>query len=250
MDPREFYRQTLDRTARTPAKIAQAPLRTGQLATAEPGVTPYEVVYEEGPASLRRYEPRVPADERRDVPLAIAYPFINDPSILDFADDRSVVSGFLDDGFPVYVVEWGDASPLDRSLDLGDYVCRFLYDCIDHVREETGSDAVHLHGYSTSAPLAAGYAGLFPDDVRTLVLQGPPLAFETAADGESEPRAATAPTRTPARRPRPSIARTASTSCERWRPTTTPSRSPTPSTPSRRRCSRPRWRFASPSSTP
>ncbi|ELY57719.1 alpha/beta fold hydrolase [Natronolimnohabitans innermongolicus] len=185
MDPCEFYRQAIDRAARTPAKLGQAPLRMAQLATAEPGATPYEIVYEEGPVSLRRYEPRVPESERRSVPLVIAYPFINDPSILDFAADRSVVRAFADRGFPVYVVEWGDPTPLDRSLGLGDYVCRFLRNCVDYVREETGADAVHLHGYSTSAPLSVGYAGCFPEDVRTLVLQGPPLAF----DAESTPRA-------------------------------------------------------------
>lgn len=48
MDPCKFYRQVADRAARTPARIGQAPLRAAQLTTAEPGVTPYESVYEEG----------------------------------------------------------------------------------------------------------------------------------------------------------------------------------------------------------
>ena len=192
MDPCEFYRQIYDRSVRTPAKIGQAPLRVNQLATAEPGVTPSEVVSETGPVSLRRYEPRVPTGERRDVPLVIAYPFINDPSILDFAADRSVVRGFLEDGFPVYVAEWGDPSPLDRSLGLGDYVDRFLRDCVEYAREETGADAVHLHGYSTSAPLAAGYAALYPETVRTLLLQGPPLSFDSGDGAVDRSEAGTA----------------------------------------------------------
>ncbi|WP_436343822.1 alpha/beta fold hydrolase [Natronorubrum sp. FCH18a] len=185
MDPCEFYRQVANRAARTPAKLGQAPLRAAQIATADPGMTPSEVVYEEGPVALRRYERQVPADGERDVPLVIAYPFINDPSILDFAADRSVVRSFLEDGFPVYLVEWGDPSPIDRSLGLGDYVDRFLSDCVEFVREETGADAVHLHGYSTTAPLVAGYVGLYPDSVRTLVLQGPPLSFDPT-DGAAD----------------------------------------------------------------
>ncbi|MDQ2051890.1 poly(R)-hydroxyalkanoic acid synthase [Natronolimnohabitans sp. A-GB9] len=185
MDLWDCYWQVVDRAVRTPTRLGQTPLRALQLATAEPGVTPYEVVFEEGPISMRRYEPRVSAGERRDVPVVIAYPFINDPSILDFAADRSVVRAFADAGFPVYVVEWGDPLPLDRSLGLGDYVCRFLDNCLAHARAETGADTVHLQGYSTSAPLVAGYAGCFPDDIRTLMLQGPPLAF----DGVSEPQA-------------------------------------------------------------
>ena len=184
MKPREFYRQVAVRIARTPAKAGRAPHRTARIATAEPGETPYEVVREERPVRLRRYDPRGPADGRRAVPLVIAYPFINDPSILDFAPDRSVVRGFLEDGYTVYVVEWDDPSPLDRSIGLGDYVDRLLRNCVDVAREETGADAVHLLGYSVSAPLVAGYAALAPETVRTLVLQGPPLAFDSGAEDD------------------------------------------------------------------
>ena len=186
MDPCEFRRQVADRLARTPAKVGQVPLRAAQLGAATPGKTPYEIVHEEPLVRLRRYEPRVPDGDERAVPVVIAYPFINDPSILDFAPDRSVVRGYLEDGFPVYVLEWTDASPLDRSLGVGDYVDRFLYNCVDVAREETGAEAVHLQGYSVSAPLVAGYAALHPDTVRTLVLQGPPLAFDAGAEADVE----------------------------------------------------------------
>ncbi|SEV87092.1 alpha/beta fold hydrolase [Natrinema salifodinae] len=185
MLPHEFARQAADRAARTPMKLGQAPAQLARLATAEPDETPYEVVYEESPVRLRRYEPR--GGSVRDAPVVIAYAFINDPSILDFAPDRSVIRGFCERGFPVYVVDWGDASPIDRSLGLGDYVVRYLRNCVDVAREETGAEAVHLLGYSTGAPLSAGYAGVFPETVRTLLLQGPPLAFgDGDTDGEPD----------------------------------------------------------------
>lgn len=186
MNPSDVSRQLADRLARTPGKLGQTPGRTVQLTTADPGETPFEVCHEEPIVRLRRYEPRVPADEVRDVPLVIAYPFINDPSILDFAPDRSVIRAFLDRGFPVYVAEWTDASPIDRSIGLGDVVDRYLRNCIDAVRKETESDDIHLLGYSVSAPLAAGYAALHPDTVRTLILQGPPLAFDAGADADMD----------------------------------------------------------------
>ncbi|TYL38781.1 poly(R)-hydroxyalkanoic acid synthase [Natronococcus pandeyae] len=179
MDPCEFSRQVANRTARTPRKLGQAPYRTLQLTAAEPGETPYDVIYEESPVRLRRYEPE--GEQTRDVPVLIAYAFINDPSILDFSPERTVVGTFLERGFPVYVVDWGDPSPIDRSLTLGDYVTRFLANCVDVVCETHATESVHLLGYSTSAPLAAAYAALFPDRVRTLVLQGPPLDFDTEA---------------------------------------------------------------------
>lgn len=176
MDPFELSRQVADRAVRTPQKVGQAPYRAVQLAAAEPGETPYDVVYEEHPVRLRRYEPR--ADEVRSAPVVIAYAFINDPSILDFAPDRSIVRALLERGFPVYVVDWGDPSPIDRSLGLGDYVVRYLDNCVEAARGAHDAASVHVLGYSTGAPLAAAYAALFPDRVRTLVLQGPPLNFD------------------------------------------------------------------------
>ncbi|WIV66885.1 alpha/beta fold hydrolase [Natrialbaceae archaeon AArc-T1-2] len=178
MDPFEPVRQVSDRAARAPTKLAQLPLRTRQLARAEPGQTPYTVVHEEPLVDLRRYEPAaVDATERR-APIMIVYPFINDPSILDFRPERSVIRGFLERGFPVYVLEWTDASPLDRSRGLDDVVGRTLARCVAFARRDADAEAVHLLGYSTGAPLAAAYAGLYSDTVRTLTLQGAPLDFD------------------------------------------------------------------------
>lgn len=194
MDPRNCTRQVADRLARTPLKAGLAPLRATQFAAATSGETPYEVVHEEPIVDLRRYDPAaVGAGTGGDAPpIVIAYPFLNDPSILDFAADRSVVRTYLEAGFPVYVLEWTDASPLDRSLDLGDYVCRFLHNAVDVAREESGSRSVHLQGYSVSAPLVAAFAARFPEAVRTLILQGPPLSFDPPADGDLEPFETTA----------------------------------------------------------
>ena len=176
MDAFELHRQVADRLVRTPVRIAQSPLRIAQLLTAEPGETPYDVVLDRPTFQLRRYEPT--GADRRELPLVIVYPFINDPSILDFAPTRSVIGGFLEAGFPVYVFEWTEASPVQRSIGLGDYVERYLRECVDVALGETGADEAHLLGYSTSAPVAAAYAAVHPDTLRTLILRGPPLDFD------------------------------------------------------------------------
>jgi polyhydroxyalkanoate synthase subunit PhaC len=136
--------------------------------------TPFEVVHRENKLELRRYEPEV---REHDVPILLTYPLINEPSILDFRPDRSVVRQFLDRGFDVYPIDWGDYTTLDASLTLDDFVGRYLRNCVDAVLDLADADALHLHGYSTGAPLAVAYAALSPESVRTLVLQGPPLDF-------------------------------------------------------------------------
>ena len=176
MDLLELQRQVVDRAIRAPWKVAQAPVRAAQLATAELGEREFDVALERPNFRLRRYEPE--PETARHVPVVFTYPFINDPSILDFRPERSVIGGLLDGGFPGYVFEWKDASRIERSLTLGDYVDRFLGECVDVARGEAGADGVHLLGYSTGAPIAASFAALRPDAVRSLVLLGPPLDFE------------------------------------------------------------------------
>lgn len=139
-----------------------------QFATARPVDRPYEVVFERGPFRCRRY------GNSQGCPIVILYPFINDPSILDFTPDRSVIGGLLETGRSVVVLEWLDASPLDRSIGLADVVSRYLDEAIETA---AGGGPVHLLGYSTSAPLALASASLTPGRVLTLTLVGPPLAF-------------------------------------------------------------------------
>lgn len=168
-------RQAAERAAEDAAKPTVLPHRLARAAGAERGRTPYEVVHEENKVRVRRYDP----DEHRfDVPVVMAYAFVNDPSILDLQADRSVVRGFLDRGFRVYVIDWGRPSLLDHSLTLSDYVVRYLDNCVDAARGDANAERVHLLGYSTGAPLAVAYAALFPGKVRTLLLQGPPLSFD------------------------------------------------------------------------
>jgi len=141
-----------------------------------PDSTPYDVVHTENKVRLRHYDP---PERRQAVPVVFVYALINTPEILDLRADLSVVDQFLDRGFDVYVVEWGDPSQLDTGITLDDYVGRYLDNCVDAVCEQSGAETVHLVGFSTGSPIGAIYAALFPEKVASLGLQGPPLNFET-----------------------------------------------------------------------
>lgn len=146
------------------------------------GVTPSGVVHRESGVRLRRYEPTVPEGDRRDPPLVVVYAVVNRPYVLDLHPDRSVVRQFLDRGFDVSLVDWGSPSALDTDLGIADYAGRYLPNCVDAVADRTGAEAVHLLGYCTGGTLAAVYAALAPDRVRTLVQLAPLLSFD-AEDG-------------------------------------------------------------------
>ncbi|WP_435361913.1 alpha/beta fold hydrolase [Haloarchaeobius sp. DFWS5] len=139
-------------------------------------VTNSEVVYAENKLRLRRYEPRT--EQQHATPILLVYAVINRPTVFDFEPDRSVVRQFLDHGFDVYVLDWGEPSRLDRTLGLGDFVARYLANCVEHICAQTGVDAVHIFGYCSGATLGAIYAALYPERVRTLGLLAPVLNFD------------------------------------------------------------------------
>ncbi|WP_101294552.1 alpha/beta fold hydrolase [Halegenticoccus soli] len=174
-NPFSLQRQAWKRAAADAEKATLVPDRLRRMATVEIEETPHEVVHAENKLALRRYESD--AAERRDVPVLYAYAFVNRPFIVDLEPDRSVIRRFLERGFDVYLIDWGYPSRLDAHVGLDDYVGRYLDNCVDAAREETGADGVHLVGYSTGAPLCAMYAALYPEKVATLGLQGPPLDY-------------------------------------------------------------------------
>ena len=156
-------------------KLGVAPDRLETLFTAEVGHTDSEVVHEENTLSLHHYEP----DERRhDTPILVVYALVNRPYILDLQPDRSVVRRLLEGGFDVYLLDWGEPTRLDATLDMGDYVGRYLDNVLDATCEHAGTDAVHLLGYCMGGTMAAIHTALEGERVRTLGLMATPVAFE------------------------------------------------------------------------
>jgi polyhydroxyalkanoate synthase len=155
---------------------ADMPDALERLATVEVGQTPAEVVYEENKLELLHYESQT--DEQHATPILIVYALINRPYILDLQPDRSVVRRLLEAGHDVYLIRWGEPSLLDAQLTLGDYVDRYIDNCVEAVREESASEQVHLLGYCMGGTMSAMYAALHPEKVRTLGLLAAGLCFD------------------------------------------------------------------------
>ncbi|TMT87062.1 class III poly(R)-hydroxyalkanoic acid synthase subunit PhaC [Haloterrigena sp. H1] len=175
----EMQRQAWEATAGLAEKSQVAPERTETLENAEVGQTPSEVVYEENKLRLLHYESKT--EEQHDVPILVVYALINKPYILDLQPDRSVVQTLLEEGFDVYLIDWGEPSKLDRQLSLDDYVNRYIDNCTDVVRERSGQDAINILGYCMGGTMSAMYASLYPEKVKNLGLMAAGLCF--AGDG-------------------------------------------------------------------
>ncbi len=139
------------------------------------GTTPHDVVFERGTLKLLRYRRETPATHAE--PVLFCYALINRPYILDLQPDKSVVRQYLEQGFEVYLIDWGVPSLADRGLTLDDYVCRLLKDAIDVVLRKHERSDLHLLGYCMGGTMSAMFAALDPEPVKTLTLLAAPIDF-------------------------------------------------------------------------
>src|SRR5919112_835703 len=84
------------------------------------GLTPKEMVWQRGEARLYRYEPA--REKKHPVPVLIVYAPILRPYILDLVPGNSFVEYLLDEGFDVYLLDWGNAGPEDEHLSFEDWI--------------------------------------------------------------------------------------------------------------------------------
>ncbi|WP_049894236.1 class III poly(R)-hydroxyalkanoic acid synthase subunit PhaC [Salinarchaeum sp. Harcht-Bsk1] len=171
----DMQRTAWEQATEAAEKLGAAPDANESIASVDVGETPSEVVYEENKLRLLHYEPLT--EEQHDVPILIVYALINRPYILDLQPSRSVVRTLLENGFDVYLIDWGEPSILDTSLTLEDYVTRYIDNCVDEVRDRSGQDSINILGYCMGGTMSSMYATLEPEKVRNLGLMAAGLCF-------------------------------------------------------------------------
>jgi polyhydroxyalkanoate synthase len=137
------------------------------------GVTPKDVVWQRDKAQLWRYRRDTPA--RYVQPLVFVTSLVSRSYILDLLPGSSSVEFLRDQGFDVFMVDWGIPDELDAGNSFETYVDEYLPRAIDAVLRETGADAVTLVGYCLGGVLAVLYAAGHEAPVRNLVLLATPM---------------------------------------------------------------------------
>ncbi len=141
------------------------------------GTTPSEVIYTEDDMKLIHYIPVV--EKTSPVPVLVLYAFVNRYYILDLQPDKSVVKKLLDEGFDIYIIDWGYPSGADRYLTLDDYVNVYISNSVDKIRELSGVDKITLFGVCQGGTLSTMYATLHPEKVKNLITLVTPINFDT-----------------------------------------------------------------------
>ena len=140
------------------------------------GHTPKDVIFEQGTLHLYHYHPQ--AAEIYRVPILIVMATSNRGYILDLAPGQSFVEYLLRQGYDVYLIDWSAPISSDRGLRFADYTLRFIPECVQRVRDDSGEGDVTVIGYCMGGVLSVMYAALHPQDRLTnLVCFTTPIDF-------------------------------------------------------------------------
>lgn len=116
------------------------------------GATPKDVVWTHRKTTLYRYR----SDRRRHaVPVLLVFALINRPDIFDLRPGNSFVEFLLEEGYDVFLVDWGYPGEEDADVGLEAYVCDELEWSVREVLRHSGSAQCSLVGWCIGAALSA-----------------------------------------------------------------------------------------------
>ena len=138
------------------------------------GRTPFEVIAEHEIVTLRHYPGNAGSDRQ---PVVIVPPLAVNMLIYDLFPERSLVAWLRDQGYPVYLIDWGRPGRRHAHYRISTYLQDFMPRMLAAVRAHSGRQQLTLHGWSIGAVFSYAYAALGDPDITRLVLIGPPCDY-------------------------------------------------------------------------
>jgi polyhydroxyalkanoate synthase len=116
--------------------------------------------------------------------LLLVYALINKPFIFDLAPGRSFIEYMVEQGFDMFLLDWGAPGLEDKNTRFDDYVTEYLSRAVRKVARVSGAQEISMLGYCIGATLAVVYAALYPEaPIRNLILLTAPIDFSQRPEG-------------------------------------------------------------------
>jgi polyhydroxyalkanoate synthase subunit PhaC len=140
---------------------------------AKVGVTPKDVVWTHRKTTLYRYRSE---KRKHPIPVLLVFALINRPDIFDLRPGNSFVEFLLEQGFDVFLIDWGYPEEEDADMGLANYVCDELHWGIRETLRASGQDELSLLGWCIGGTLCLLYGGYFPENpIRNMALLTTPV---------------------------------------------------------------------------
>ena len=143
----------------------------------EVGPTPKEVIWTKNKTKLYRYISDQP--KKHKVPLLMVYALINKPYVLDLTQGSSFVEYLVNDGFDVYLLDWGKPGMEDKNMKLDDYIMDYMPRAVRKVLKKSDAEEISILGYCMGGTMTSIFASLHPElPIRNIVFLTTPVDFE------------------------------------------------------------------------
>jgi len=144
--------------------------------------TPKERVWTHRKTTLYRYHS---TKRRHPIPILLVFALINRPHVFDLRPGNSFVEFLLDEGYDVFLVDWGVPGEEDDDLGVADYVCDELHWAVRETLRASGQEQLSMVGWCIGATLAAMYTAITADlrQVRNLIVLTMPIDTQDSVYG-------------------------------------------------------------------
>ncbi|PLT35092.1 alpha/beta fold hydrolase [Bacillus sp. V5-8f] len=140
----------------------------------EMGVTRREAVWKKNKSTLWYYPPE---RKKYKVPVFLVYSLINTPVILDLGPGSSLIEHFVNEGFEVYLLDFGAPGYEDGDISLETYIVDYIQVGVRRALRHSGAEEITVFGTCLGGTLAAMYASIAEEPIKNLILSTPPIDF-------------------------------------------------------------------------
>ncbi|MBK7996291.1 MAG: alpha/beta fold hydrolase [Blastocatellia bacterium] len=137
--------------------------------------TPSEIIFSDYTFKVYHYLPKNKLVS--DVPILIVNSLVNKYYILDLMPGKSYVEYLVNQGFNVYLIDWGVPESSDSSLSLEDYINFFLSKIVKQVLKHSQAKKLSIIGYCMGGTMALVYTAIKQEFVQSLILLATPVDF-------------------------------------------------------------------------
>ncbi|MFJ7638035.1 MULTISPECIES: alpha/beta fold hydrolase [unclassified Peribacillus] len=140
----------------------------------EMGTTPRVRVWNKNKSTLWYYPP---IKKKYKVPVFLIYSLINTPVILDLGPGNSLIEAFVNEGFEVYLIDFGSPGYEDGDTTIDDYIIKYIRSGVRRALLHSGASEISIMGFCLGGTIATMYAAIANEPIRNLILSVTPIDF-------------------------------------------------------------------------